>query len=76
MHFIGDAAVVITNNSNIDPRINGYNFSNALPGDVILYDAKEYVWTGSNWRLLGDESSYAIKGSIKDIDIDAEAEIQ
>lgn len=76
MHFIGDATVVINNNSNIDPRINGYNFSNALPGDVILYDAKEYVWTGSNWRLLGDESSYAVKGSIKDIDIDTEAEIQ
>lgn len=76
MHFIGDATVVINNNSSVDPRINGYNFLSALPGDVILYDAKEYVWTGSNWRLLGDEGSYAVKGSIKDIDIDAEADIQ
>ena len=76
MHFIGDATVIINNNSSIDPRISGYIFTNAQPGDVILSDAKEYVWTGSNWRLLGDESSYAIKGSIKDADIDDEAEIQ
>lgn len=76
MHFIGEASVVITNNSSIDPRIGGYLFSQAQPGDVILSEQKEYVWTGSNWRLLGDEGSYAIKGSIRDADIDAEAEIQ
>jgi len=29
MHFIGEATVVVTNNSSIDPRISGYNFSNA-----------------------------------------------
>ena len=76
MHFIGDATVVITNNSNVDPHINGYNFANAQAGDVILYDYKEFVWTGSIWRLLGDEGSYVVKGSIKDSDIDTEAEIQ
>ena len=76
MHFVGDATVVINNNSSVDPRINGYDFSNALAGDVILYDAKEFVWTGGNWRLLGDEGSYAVKGAIKDIDIAADAEIQ
>ena len=76
MHFIGDAAVVIQNNSSVDPRISGYNFSMAQPGDVILYDSKEFVWTGANWRLLGDEGSYAVKGSITDADISAEAEIQ
>lgn len=76
MHFIGEAMVVINPNSAIDPRIQGYNFATAQAGDVILYDAKEFVWTGSNWRLLGDEGSYAIKGSIKDADIDPEAAIQ
>lgn len=75
MHFIGEATVVINPGSNVDPRIGGYNFSQALPGDVILYDAKEYVWTGGAWRLLGDEGSYAIKGSIKDADIAADAAI-
>lgn len=76
MHFIGEASVVIVPNSSVDPRIGGYNFANAEPGDVILYDYKEFVWTGSNWRLLGDEGSYAVKGSIKDVDIDADAAIQ
>lgn len=76
MHFIGEASVVITPNSSVDPRITGYSLSTAEPGDVILYESKEFVWTGSNWRLLGDEGSYAVKGSIKDADIDAEAEIQ
>jgi len=26
MHFIGEATVVITHNSNVDPRISGYDF--------------------------------------------------
>ena len=75
MHYIGEAGVVITPNSSVDPRIGGYVFANAEPGDVVLYEAKEFVWTGSNWRLLGDEGSYAIKGSIVDADIDPDAEI-
>ena len=74
MHFIGDATVPIT--GAVDPQIVDYDFSKARPGDVVLYEQKEYVWTGSGWRLLGDESSYAIKGSIRDSDIDAEANIQ
>lgn len=76
MHFIGDSSVVINNNSSVDPQISGYIFANAQLGDVILYDSKEFVWTGINWRLLGDEGSYAIKGSIKDADIDENADIQ
>ena len=76
MHYVGEASVVITPNSAVDPRIGGYTFANAQQGDVILYDAKEFVWTGNVWRLLGDEGSYAVKGSIRDADIDAEADIQ
>lgn len=75
MHFIGEASVVINENTAVDPRIEGYNFGTAQPGDVILYDSKEYVWNGS-WRLLGDEGSYAVKGSIKDADVAVDAEIQ
>ena len=43
---------------------------------IELYEAKEFVWTGGSWRLLGDEGSYAVKGSIKDVDIDEDAGIQ
>lgn len=76
MHFIGEAGVVITNNSSVDPRIGNYDFNKAQPGDVILYDSKEFVWGGNSWILLGDEGSYAIKGSIVDADINADAAIQ
>lgn len=76
MHFIGEATVVINNNSSVDPRIAEYDFSQAKSGDVILYGTKEYVWTGATWRLLGDEGSYAIKGSIVDADISPDADIQ
>ena len=77
MHYIGDATVVITNGSRVDPQILGYNFQTARAGDVILANnAQEYVWTGVEWRLLGDEGSYAIKGSIRDADIAENAGIQ
>lgn len=76
MHFVGETSVVITNNSRLDPQIRGYDFRNVLAGDVILANnAQEYVWTGSVWRLLGDEGSYAIKGSITNSDIAEEAGI-
>lgn len=75
MHYIGEASVEITNGSSVNPRINGYNFSGATAGDVIIFNNAEYVWTGAAWRLLGDEGSYAVKGSITNRDIAADAEI-
>ena len=75
MHFIGEASTAITNNSRIDPQIAGYNFREVKPGDVILSNAQEFVWSGSEWHLLGDESSYAIKGSIVNTDISDNAAI-
>lgn len=70
MHFVGDAAAAPTVNANAG--IQGYT---PAAGDVVLWEQKEYVWTGGGWRLLGDEGSYAIKGSIRDADIDADANI-
>lgn len=32
-------------------------------GDVIIYKHQEFIYTGSAWRLLGDEGSYALKTS-------------
>ena len=74
MHYIGEATVTITNGSSVNPRINGYDFTKALPGDVITFNFQEFVWNGV-WRLLGDEGSYAIKGTIVDRDIADNAEI-
>ena len=71
MHFVGDAS-----NSPLTSRNAGINNYSPTAGDVVLWEQKEYVWTGSSWRLLGDEGSYAVKGSIKDADIDNDANIQ
>ena len=75
MHYIGEATVEITNGSNINPRITGYNFSKAESGDVIIFNSGEFVWSGAAWRLIGEEGSYAIKGSITNSDIAPEANI-
>ena len=74
MHYVGEATVTIINGSATNPRIDGYNFSAAQPGDVITFNYQEFIWNGV-WRLLGDEGSYAIKGSIVDRDISDEAAI-
>ena len=71
MHFVGDAATSPLTSASAG--IQGYV---PVAGDVVLWEQKEYVWTGGGWRLLGDEGSYAVKGSIRDADIDAEANIQ
>ena len=77
MHFIGEATVPIAqSNSHVNPQIVGYNFNEAQSGDVILANnAQEFVWTGDTWRLLGDEGSYAVKGSIVNADIAENANI-
>lgn len=61
MHFIGKAAVDITDGSTTDPQIA--NYITKEKGDVILGkdDHKEFVWNGATWEELGDEGSYALK---------------
>lgn len=61
MHFIGAATVAITEDSKVDPKITGYTFANAQKGDVVLYNHLEFVWDGTKWEKLGDDSSYALK---------------
>lgn len=33
----------------------------AISGNVVLYNNKEFIWNGSAWEELGDESSHALK---------------
>lgn len=65
MHFRGVATVEITDGGTENPTIENYTFNgngdNA--GDVVLWNNKEFVWTGTRWELLGDEGSYALKSS-------------
>lgn len=61
MKFIGITTSALTDGStNGTIVVNGSNVA-VTNGNVVLYDEKEFVWTGSSWELLGDESSYKIK---------------
>ena len=74
MHFRGkvtDPNVTITDGGHEMPHINGYDYENGSAkanftpesGDVVLFEQQEYVWTGTVWELLGDESSYALNSN-------------
>lgn len=65
MHFRGVATQEVTDGGIENPTINGYTFNGNgdNSGDVILWGHQEYVWTGTDWELLGDEGSYAFNSS-------------
>lgn len=71
MHYEGNST---TDPAKGEPTVAGHEGA-WVKGDVVTYNAKEYVYDGSAWRELGDETSYAVKGSIKDADIAADAAI-
>ena len=61
LHFIGVSTTAITDGGTQNPTISGYSGTAKATGNVVLYDGKEFVWTGSAWEQLGDESSWALK---------------
>lgn len=72
MHYIGEST---TNPADGTVTIAEKPEYSPASGDVVTYNAKEYVYDGEEWRELGDESSFAVKGSIKNADIAADAAI-
>ena len=70
MHYVGEST---TDPAGGTATVEGHE--DWASGDVVTYKAKEYVYDGTNWRELGDESSFAVKGSIVDADIAAGANI-
>lgn len=70
MHYVGEST---TDPSTGTATVEGHE--DWVAGDVVTYQSKEYVYDGENWRELGDESSFAVKGSIKNGDIAADAAI-
>lgn len=63
MHFIGVSTT--DPNGESGPTVTGVASFKA--GDVVLFGYDEYVYDGSNWVTLGNESIYA-----KDSEVDAE----
>ena len=60
MHFLGTSTAEITDHGTQKPTIDSKAVNPAV-GDVVLYNHLEFVWDGSKWEKLGDESSYALK---------------
>ena len=58
--YIGVSTTEITDGGTETPTIGGNPY---IPnnGDVVLYGGKEFLWTGTTWEELGDESSFALK---------------
>lgn len=61
MHFIGTTSTAVTDGGIESPTIGGSTISTQNNGDVVLYNSQEFIWNGTAWELLGDESSYALK---------------
>lgn len=71
MHFVGL--------STTDPKTDGATVGEKTTfskGDVVLFGNKEFVYDGTAWVELGDESSYIVKGTtFKNADIADDAAI-
>ena len=82
MHFLGITTTVVKDGDTTS-SLEGIVVESLTAGAVIIApisdedDAEkyEYVWTGEAWELLGQEGSFAIKGSIMDADVAAAAAI-
>lgn len=69
MRFRGSSTTEITNGGTENPTINDIEITSIFEGDIVLYENKEFIWTGTVWELFGDENSYAIKGNIVKTDL-------
>lgn len=58
MHFVGTSTTDPTLTAG--PTIDGKPYT-GKSGDVVLWGKKEFVYNGTEWKLLGDEGSYALK---------------
>lgn len=64
MHFRGTTTTVMSDGlTTANVTINDETYT-PTAGDVVLYSGAEYVWTGTLWELLGDESSYALASNV------------
>lgn len=61
MKIEGETTTAISDGSTTNPVTIGGQSVNAYKGMVVFYGSKEFVWVGTNWKELGDESSFALK---------------
>lgn len=61
MKIEGETTTAISDGSTTNPVVIGGQSVSAYKGMVVFYGSKEFVWVGTNWKELGDESSFALK---------------
>ena len=69
LRFIGQTtSAIVDGSTNNTVTINGSSVT-AGTGDVVINtnNDQEYVWLNDHWEILGDESSYEIKGTAQDL---------
>jgi hypothetical protein len=61
LHFKGTTTTALTDGATTNPITIDTKSYTAVAGDVVLNNNKEFIWNGSAWEELGDESSHALK---------------
>ena len=61
MKIEGETTTAISDGSTTNPVVIGGQSVSAYKGMVVFYGSKEFVWVGTAWKELGDESSFALK---------------
>ena len=61
LKYIGETTSDISDGSTTNPIIINGQSVTAVAGNVVTKGAKEFIWKGSAWEELGDESSHALK---------------
>ena len=64
MNFKGTTTTNLTDGDGTSPISIGGSDYTPVNGDVVLNGGKEFVWTGTAWEELGDESSWALSNDV------------
>ena len=64
MNFKGTTTTALQDGDNTSPISIGGSDYTPVNGDVVLNSEKEFVWTGTAWEELGDESSWALSSDV------------
>lgn len=64
MNFKGTTTTTLVDGDNTSPISIGGSDYTPVNGDVVLNGGKEFVWTGTAWEELGDESSWALSNDV------------
>ena len=66
VRFRGISSTIITDGGSQNPTINSIEITSITQGDIVFYGDKEFIWDGSSWEQLGDETSGGV--SANDLD--------